>query len=126
MARRVGGQGGRQQPGGLRGRGHGERSALCDNKATGVTLAVLTWSPDITSAHCDEKEFQKRTTIAVVQVEPKACEQKMETLSASEIGKGLDANGRVAIYGIRFDTNKADIQPASKASRDQIGALLKQ
>ena len=50
----------------------------------------------------------------------------METLSASDIGKGLDANGRVAIYGILFDTNKADIQPASKASLDQIGALLKQ
>lgn len=102
------------------------RYALLDNKTTGVTLAVLTWNPDITSAYCDEKEFQKRTTIAVVQVEPKAREQKMETLSASEIGKGLDANGRVAIYGILFDTNKADIQPASKASLDQIGALLKQ
>ena len=102
------------------------RYALLDNKTTGVTVAVLTWNPDITSVYCDEKEFQKRTTITVIQVEPKAREQRMETLSASDIGKGLDANGRVAIYGILFDTNKADIQPASKASLDQIGALLKQ
>ena len=102
------------------------RYTVLDNKATGATLAVLTWNPNIMSAYCDEKAFQKRTTIAVVSVAPKAREQRMETLSASEIGKGLDANGRVAIYGILFDTNKADIQPASKPSLDQIGALLKQ
>ena len=102
------------------------RYALLDNKATGASVAVLTWNPDITSAYCDEKEFQKRTTITVVRVEPKAREQQMEALSSSEIAKGLDANGKVAIYGILFDTGKADIQPASKASLDQIGALLKQ
>ena len=102
------------------------RYALLDNKATGAGMAVMTWNPDITSAYCDEKEFQKRTTITVVRVEPKAREQQMETLSSSEIAKGLDANGKVAIYGILFDTGKADIKPDSKASLDQIGALLKQ
>ncbi len=102
------------------------RYALLDNKTTGVGMAVMTWNPDITSAYCDEKEFQKRTTITVVRVEPKAREQQMETLSSSDIAKGLDANGKVAIYGILFDTGKADIKPDSKASLDQIGALLKQ
>ncbi|MBU0747828.1 MAG: OmpA family protein [Gammaproteobacteria bacterium] len=102
------------------------RYALLDNKASGATLAVLTWNPDITSVYCDEKEFQKRATIAVVRVEPKAREQQMETLSSSEIAKGLDANGKVAIYGILFDTGKADIKAESKASLDQIGGLLKQ
>ena len=54
----------------------------------------MTWNPDITSVYCDEKEFQKRATITVVRVEPKAREQQMETLSSSEIAKGLDANGK--------------------------------
>lgn len=102
------------------------RYALLDNKASGATMAVLTWSPDITSVYCDEKEFQKRTTIAVVRVEPKAREQQMQTLTSSEIAKGLDANGKVAIYGILFDTGKAEIKPESKPSLDQIGGLLKQ
>ena len=102
------------------------RYALLDNKASGASMAVMTWNPDITSAYCDEKEFQKRTTITVVRVEPKAREQQMETLSSSEIAKGLDANGKVAIYGILFDTGKADIKAESKASLDQIGGLLKQ
>ena len=102
------------------------RYALLDNKASGATVAVLTWNPDITSAYCDEKEFQKRATITVVRVEPKVREQQMETMSSSEIAKGLDANGKVAIYGILFDTGKADIKAESKASLDQIGGLLKQ
>lgn len=102
------------------------RYALLDNKASGSSVAVLTWNPDITSAYCDEKEFQKRTTITVVRVEPKAREQQMETMSSSEIAKGLDANGKVAIYGILFDTGKADIKAESKPSLDQIGGLLKQ
>ena len=100
--------------------------ALLDNKATGASMAVLTWNPDVTSAYCDEQEFQKRTTITVVRVEPKAREQKMQAMSSSEIAKGLDANGKVAISGILFDTGKAEIKPESKASLDQIGALLKQ
>lgn len=102
------------------------RYALLDNKATGATLAVFTWTPQDMSVYCDEAEFRKRTTVAVVRVQAKEREQRMETLSASEIGKGLDTHGKVAIYGILFDTNKADIKPESRASLDQIGALLKQ
>ena len=99
--------------------------AVLDNKATGAALAVMAWRPGVLSAYCDEKAFQQRTSVFVAHVTPKAREQKMEVVSASEIGKGLDANGKVAIYGILFDTGKADIRPESKPSLEQIGALLK-
>lgn len=102
------------------------RYAVLDNKASGAAIAIMAWKPGDVSVYCEEAEFKKRTSIVVLKVEPKAREQKMETLSASELGKSLDANGKVAIYGILFDTGKADIQPASKASLDQIGTLLKQ
>ena len=101
------------------------RYALLDNKTTGATVAVFTWTPQDMSVYCDEPEFRKRTSIVVVRVEPKEREQRMETLSSSDIAKGLDAQGKVAIYGILFDTNKADIKPESKPSLEQIGALLK-
>jgi len=102
------------------------RYALLDNPATGSTVAVAAWRPGILSAYCDEPEYQKRTSVVVVKVDAKAREQAMETLSASEMGKSLDSSGKVAVYGILFDTNKADIKPESRASLDQIGALLKQ
>lgn len=100
--------------------------AVLDNKNTGAAVAVMAWKPGDVSVYCEEAEFKKRTSVAVLRIEPKAREQKMETLSASELGKSLEANGKVAIYGILFDTSKADIKPASKASLDQIGTLLKQ
>ena len=102
------------------------RYALLDNPATGSTVAVAAWRPGILSVYCDEPEYQKRTSTIVVKVDTKAREQSMEALSASEMGKSLDASGKVAVYGILFDTAKADIKPESRASLEQISALLKQ
>ena len=102
------------------------RYAVLDNKATGAVIAVSSWRPGDVSVYCAEAEFKKRSSVFVVKVEPKAREQRMETLSASEMNQSLTANGKVAVYGILFDTNKSDIKPESKASLDQIGALLKQ
>ena len=51
-------------------------------------------------------------------------EQKVE-LSADEIGNALATTGRVALYGILFDTNKAVIKPESAALLKEIAALLK-
>ena len=102
------------------------RYALLENSANGSTVAVAAWRPGMLSVYCDEPEYQKRTSVVVVKLDTKAREQAMETLSASEMGKSLDANGKVAVYGILFDTARADIKPESRASLDQIGALLKQ
>lgn len=102
------------------------RYALLDNAATGSTVAVMAWRPGDGSVYCDEAEYKKRTSVLVVKVDSKAREQAMEALSANEMGKSLDASGKVAIYGILFDTAKADIKPESRTSLEQIGALLKQ
>ncbi|MEO7254223.1 MAG: OmpA family protein [Casimicrobium sp.] len=102
------------------------RYAVLDNKSTGAVIAVSAWRPGDVSVYCEEAEFKKRSSVFVVKIEPKAREQRMETLSASEMNQSLTANGKVAVYGILFDTNKSDIKPESKASLDQIGALLKQ
>ncbi len=102
------------------------RYTVLENKATGVTIMVAAWRSGDVSVYCEEAEFKKRTSVFVVKVEPKAREQSMEAISASEIKQSLDANGKIALYGILFDSNKADIKPESKASLDQIGTLLKQ
>lgn len=102
------------------------RYALLDNAATGSTLAVMAWRPGDVSVYCDETEYKKRTSVIVVKLDAKAREQAMETLSANDMDKSLSASGKVAVYGILFDTNKADIKPESRASLEQIGTLLKQ
>ena len=63
--------------------------------------------------------------IAVDILETKAMQQNMVVVSASEIGKAITTTGKVAIYGIYFDTGKADVKPESRPSLDQIAAFLK-
>ena len=102
------------------------RFAVLDNKTTGATLAVMTWRPGDVSSYCAQADYKARASVFVVSIQAKAREQSMETLTASEMSQSLTATGKVAVYGILFDTNKADIKAESKASLEQIGALLKQ
>jgi outer membrane protein OmpA-like peptidoglycan-associated protein len=64
-------------------------------------------------------------TIAVVDIlEPKAREQRMVTVDAGEMARAITATGRVALYGIYFDFNKADVKPESDATLKEIAKLL--
>jgi OOP family OmpA-OmpF porin len=45
-------------------------------------------------------------------------------LNASDMAKGIAAEGKVAIYGVYFDTDKADVKPESKASLGEMAKLL--
>ena len=66
-------------------------------------------------------------TVAIVDIiEAKAREKKMVTVDASAMAKSIDSTGRVALYGIYFDFNKADLKPESDETLQQIAALLKQ
>jgi OmpA-OmpF porin, OOP family len=76
------------------------------------------------SGYC--KTFDNRVLAVIDVLEVKAREQNMVTLSASELNTAISTTGRVAIYGILFDTGSSVIKPESKASLEQIAALLRQ
>jgi OmpA-OmpF porin, OOP family len=64
--------------------------------------------------------------VAVTIVEAKPMEaDKIRILEASEMQQAIARDGRVAIYGIYFDFDKADIKPESAAQIEQLGELLK-
>lgn len=84
-----------------------------------VRLVVVDWPKDDKVYKASQGAY-----IAVDVLETKAMEQNMVVVSASEIGKLLTTNGKIAIYGIYFDTAKADIKPDSKPSLDQIAEFL--
>ncbi len=58
-------------------------------------------------------------------VETKAMEQKLQGNAAAMLD-ALQKTGRVAVYGINFDTAKATIKPDSDAVLQQVLALLTQ
>jgi outer membrane protein OmpA-like peptidoglycan-associated protein len=64
--------------------------------------------------------------VAVDIIEVRPMTQNMVVVSADEMSRTIASSGRVALYGIFFDTNKADIQPESKPALDEIAKLLKQ
>lgn len=70
------------------------------------------------------QSLQDRVGVLLQIVEPKAREQKIVTLSADEIGADLANAGRVVLYGIYFDFDKALIKPESQEQIDQMVAYL--
>lgn len=66
-----------------------------------------------------------RTIVVVDIVEAKARETRMVTVGATEMAKAITSTGRVALYGIQFDFNKADVKPESDPTLAEMGKLLK-
>lgn len=57
-------------------------------------------------------------------IEKGAMKQDIEA-DAAALGAGLKAEGRIAVYGILFDTGKAELKPASNPALAEIAKLLK-
>jgi len=70
-------------------------------------------------------QTKDRAAILLDIVEEKAMEQKMVVVSAETMAKDIAATGRVALYGLYFDTDKAELKAESQPSLDEIGKLLK-
>ena len=74
----------------------------------------------------DVSSALKGRVLAIVEVlETKAMQQNLAFVSAEQIGGALGKDGRVAIYGIYFDFDKADIKPESDKQLAEMASLLK-
>ncbi|RDJ20458.1 flagellar motor protein MotB [Bosea caraganae] len=71
------------------------------------------------------KAFNGRTVAVVHIVEPRPRDRKMTTVKAEEMARSIDATGRIALYGIFFDTDKAELKTGSEPALTEIAALLK-
>ena len=63
--------------------------------------------------------------IQVDYVDTRPMEEKMVMVSAAEMQKSITASGKVALYGILFDFNKANIKPESAPTLTEMATLLK-
>ena len=87
----------------------------------GADTYVTVYSVDVPK---DTKDFGGSASTYVQIVQSKAMETGKVTVDANAIGKGLQAEGKIALYGIYFDTGKSDVKPASKAQLDEMAKLL--
>lgn len=66
-----------------------------------------------------------RTRVFLQIVEPQQMEGNMVTVGAKAIGDGLQRDGKIALYGVLFDTNKAEIREQSAAQLKEMADALK-
>jgi outer membrane protein OmpA-like peptidoglycan-associated protein len=85
----------------------------------GVPLQILLFTS------LAENEYTDRAATYIEIVEPKAMPTGQVTVDAKAIGAGLQAEGKIALYGILFDTGKTELKPDSDAQLDQMVAVLK-
>ncbi len=69
-------------------------------------------------------ETSQRTLVLLDIVETAPMERKMVTVDASAMAKSIASQGTIALYGIYFDTGKADLKPESGPTLDEIAKLL--
>ena len=57
-------------------------------------------------------------------VEPKAMPTGQVAVDARAMQSGLQSDGKVALYGLYFDTGKAEVKPESKPQLDEMAKVL--
>lgn len=68
--------------------------------------------------------LSKRPVTLLQIIEAKSMDTGMVTVDADAIGKGIDATGHMAIYGVQFDTNSSRIKVDSSPVLAEIAKLL--
>jgi OmpA-OmpF porin, OOP family len=69
--------------------------------------------------------FNDGRDYTLIIVENKPMEDKV-TIDAASLNRGISETGKIAVYGIYFDTGKSEIKPESKPTIDEIVKMLKQ
>lgn len=64
--------------------------------------------------------------LQIVEGKPMETDKVSANLNAGDMAKGIAAEGKVAVYGVYFDTGKADLKPESKPALGEMAKLLQQ
>jgi len=68
---------------------------------------------------------QKDSALAeLVVIAPEQMEEKMTFINAQEMSRSLEDSGKVALYGLYFDTGKDTLRPDSQPTLQEIAKLL--
>ncbi|MGO1075562.1 OmpA family protein [Inquilinus sp. CA228] len=92
----------------------------------GATVSIALYVTEFEDGYTPQVEVEKGQAIVQLDViESGTLQDKMVTVTAAEIGRGLSAQGHIALYGIYFDFAKSELKPESKPALDQVAQFLK-
>jgi OmpA-OmpF porin, OOP family len=98
-------------------------TAKLDNVPVTTYVALYATEYEIGATSVKIRSGQVVLQLDLIEVAPVS--DKLVVVSASDISKGLESSGRVALYGILFDSNKAEIKPESRPAIDEIAKFLR-
>lgn len=111
-----------------------DRRYFCMEKAglfAAVFVASRSWDHVMLDSS-DANPWKQKVTIPegavliqVDYVDTRPMEEKMVMVSAAEMQKSISTSGKVALYGIYFDFNKATLKPESAPTLTEMSTLLK-
>lgn len=93
-------------------------------KPTYYYLFVTSYFDGVIPEHLQSVVSKSTPLALLVVVAPQAMEENMTLLSAEEMLKALVDSGKVALYGINFDTDKDTLRADSDPTLKQIANLL--
>ena len=94
-----------------------------DETPTYYYLFVTTYKDGLRGTF--DKKIKKGTAIAYLHViQPEKIKQKMVFVDAAKMASGLESQGRVALYGLYFDTDKDTLREDSTTTIGEIAKLM--
>ncbi|SPE28451.1 OmpA family domain protein [Candidatus Sulfotelmatomonas gaucii] len=72
----------------------------------------------------DDQGPDSRTNAELYVIEVKPMESGLITVDAASLANDINRTGHASVYGIYFDTGKADVKPESDATMSEIAKLL--
>lgn len=78
------------------------------------------------SVHLEQDNSTNPTETQVDVIEIKPMESGLVTVNAASLAGDITRTGHASVYGILFDTGKADVKPESDATLKEIAKLLSQ
>lgn len=90
-------------------------------RPTGDVTVILT----LRGGYWADRGFDTDYFLQVIEAQAMQTDQ-VKVVMADSLGRGLTADGKIALYGIFFDTAKADVKPESKPQLDEMAKLLLQ
>jgi outer membrane protein OmpA-like peptidoglycan-associated protein len=73
----------------------------------------------------DDQGGDSRANAELYVIEVKPMESDLITVNAASLASDIHRTGHASVYGIYFDTGKADVKPASDATLNEIAKLLR-
>jgi len=98
-----------------------QRYVLLELPKSGIYVSVLSYQLG-KATYCGAITGRTVSVLDIVQVEQMV--STIVTVNSEEMASEISDTGRIALYGIQFDSDKADLKPGSKDTLDQISALL--